>query len=118
MMLGGMWDPVGLNYLGGYTLADEIESIEHTITNTDQIEMRIGGTGLYADYALRVDRKQTLKLTRQMRDYMLQNSIGSARGNADVRGPPHGHSDSFATGRITTSTWSFPWSAFSARQSA
>ena len=100
MMLGGMWDPVGLNYLGGYTLADEIESIEHTITNTDQIEMRIGGTGLYANYALRVDRKQTLKLTRQMRDYMLQNYIGIGEGNTQtfaVRLTATG--DSFATGQ-------------------
>jgi hypothetical protein len=100
MKLGGLWDPVGLNYLGGYTLADEIESIEHTITNTDQIEMRIGGTGEYANYALRVDRKQTLKLTRQMRDYMLQNYIGIGQGNAQtfaVRLTATG--DSFATGQ-------------------
>jgi hypothetical protein len=100
MKLGGQWDPVGLAYLGGYTLADEIESIEHTITNTDQVEMRIGGTGEYANYALRVDRKQTLKLTRQMRDYMLQNYIGIGQGNAQtfaVRLTATG--DLFATGQ-------------------
>ena len=100
MKLGGQWDPVGLAYLGGYMLADEIESIEHTITNTDQVEMRIGGTGTYANYALRVDRKQALKLTRQMRDYMLQNYIGIGQGNAQtfaVRLTATG--DSFATGQ-------------------
>ncbi|MEN6623603.1 MAG: hypothetical protein ABFD50_18915 [Smithella sp.] len=70
---GGKWS--GTAFLGGRTLSQEIESIEHTINNNMQIEYRPGGTGSYASYAFRQGREQTLKLSRQMRDYILQQRI-------------------------------------------
>jgi hypothetical protein len=70
---GGKWN--GTAFLGGRTLSQEIESIEHVISNNMTIEYRPGGTGAYANYAYRAGREQTLKLTRQMRDYILQQRI-------------------------------------------
>jgi hypothetical protein len=37
------------------------------------IEFRIGGTGDYANFAIRQGRIQTLKLDRQVRDWILNN---------------------------------------------
>ncbi|MFA6290230.1 MAG: hypothetical protein WC637_00535 [Victivallales bacterium] len=70
---GGKWS--GSAFLGGKTLGPEIESIEHVINNDMAIEYRVGGTGTYANYALRQGRTQALKLNRQMRDFILQQRI-------------------------------------------
>lgn len=71
--IGGKWD--GSAFQGGRTLSDEIETIEHTLNNQMQIEFRPGGTGAYANYAIRGGRIQTLKLNRQMREFILQQAI-------------------------------------------
>lgn len=71
--IGGKWN--GTTFLGGRTLAAEVDSIEHNINNQMKIEFRPGGTGNYANYALRGGRTQTLNLTRQMRDFILQQAI-------------------------------------------
>lgn len=56
-------------------MSEEIESIEHTINNNMAIEFRVGGAGSYANYAIRKGRTQTLKLSRQFRDYIMQQKI-------------------------------------------
>lgn len=71
--IGGKWN--GTTFLGGRTLNAEINSIEHNINNQMKAEFRPGGTGNYANYALRGGRIQTLNLTRQMRDFILQQAI-------------------------------------------
>jgi hypothetical protein len=73
LKLGGKWN--GTTFLGGRTLACEVESIEHNINNQAVIEFCIGGTGSYANYSIRKGRIQTLNLSRQMRDYILQQKI-------------------------------------------
>lgn len=73
MKIGGKWD--GSDFLGGRTIDAEIESIEHNFSNQMSVEFRVGGTGAYANYALRQGRVQTLKLDRQMRDFILQQKI-------------------------------------------
>ncbi len=73
MKIGGKWD--GTDFLGGRTVDAEIESIEHSFSNQMMIEYRVGGTGAYANYALRNGRQQSLKLDRQMRDFILQQKI-------------------------------------------
>jgi hypothetical protein len=73
MTLGGKWS--GAAFLGGRTLSDEIESIDYNLNNQMQIEYRPGGTGSYASYALRQGRQQSLALSRQMRDWILQQEI-------------------------------------------
>lgn len=70
---GGKWS--GTAFLGGRPMTAEIESIEHTIQNNMAIEFRVGGTGAYASYAIRNGRTQTIKLSRQMRDFILQQRI-------------------------------------------
>jgi hypothetical protein len=67
---GGKWN--GTSFLGGHTIGQEIESIEYTLNNNMAVEARVGGTGTYANYALRGGRVQAIKLNRQMRDAILQ----------------------------------------------
>ncbi len=71
--IGGKWD--GSAFQGGRTIDAEIETIEHSLNNQMLVEYRVGGTGSYSNYALRQGRQQTLKLDRQMRDYILQQKI-------------------------------------------
>ncbi len=72
--LGGKWD--GSALVGGHVMAEEIESIEHVLNNQMLIEFRVGGTGVYANYAVRQGRMQTLRLNRQLRDFILQQRMG------------------------------------------
>lgn len=71
--LGGKWN--GTDFVGGRSMSDEIESVEYSINNNLAVEFRMGGTGDYANYALRQGRAQVLKLTRQMREFILQQKI-------------------------------------------
>lgn len=71
--VGGKWN--GTAFLEGHTMSSEIESIEHVVNNNLAVEFRVGGTGTYANYVIRQGRLQTLKLNRQMRDFILQQKI-------------------------------------------
>jgi hypothetical protein len=71
MRIGGKWN--GTTFLGGHLVESEVNSIEHVLNNQMLVEFRIGGTGDYANYALRQGRIQTLKLDRQLRDWILNN---------------------------------------------
>lgn len=73
MKIGGKWD--GAAFQGGRTIDVEIDSIEHVLNNQMSIEFRPGGTGKYANYAMRGGREQTLKLNRQMRDFILEQRM-------------------------------------------
>lgn len=73
LKMGGKWN--GSSYLEGHTISDEVESIEYTLNNNMMIEYRIGGSGSYANYAIRQGRLQTLALNRQMRDFLLQQRM-------------------------------------------
>ncbi|NLT24652.1 MAG: hypothetical protein GXX82_16540 [Syntrophorhabdus sp.] len=71
--VGGLWN--GTTFLEGHSMSEEIESIEHVISNEMAVEFRPGGTGAYASYAYRQRRIQTLKLDRQFRDFIMQRKI-------------------------------------------
>jgi hypothetical protein len=73
LKIGGKWN--GTTFLGGRTLSQEINSFEHTLNNNMAVEFRVGGTGNYANYAIRKGRLQTIKLDREMRDYILQRHM-------------------------------------------
>lgn len=73
LKVGGLWN--GTTLLGGRTYSDEIDSVEHVLNNDVLTEFRIGGTGAYANYAIRQGRTQTLKLNREARDYILQQRM-------------------------------------------
>jgi hypothetical protein len=75
--LGGKWTGSGTGFLGGKTIAEEVESIEYNLNNNEKIEFRPGGTGAYANYARREGRVQTIKLNRQLRDAILQMKLSS-----------------------------------------
>jgi hypothetical protein len=73
LKIGGKWD--GSAFQGGRTLAAEVESFEWNLNNQALVEFRIGGTGSYANYMMRQGRMQSINLTRQMRDFILQQAI-------------------------------------------
>jgi hypothetical protein len=71
--IGGKWS--GSAFLGGRTYSSEIESIEHNLNNQLLVEYRVGGTGNYANSAIKQGRLQTLALNRQARDFILQQKL-------------------------------------------
>lgn len=73
LKIGGKWN--GSEFLGGRTYAEEIESIEHNLSNQMVIQFRNGGTGSYANFAIRKGRIQTLSLNRQLRDFILKQKM-------------------------------------------
>jgi hypothetical protein len=73
VIVGGTWN--GTAFVGGRTLGPEIDSIEHTLSNQVAIEYRVGGTGTYASYMLRLGRQQTIKLNREAREFILQQRM-------------------------------------------
>lgn len=103
LTVGGKW--VTTQILGGYTLSDEIESIEYSLDNTLEVAYRVGGTGTYANWVLLKDRVQTLKVNRQLRDYFIQNYIDQNEYFA-VKMKAQGAT--FDTGRYFTCELNFP----------
>lgn len=71
--IGGKWN--GSSFLEGHTIGAEIDSIEHTFNNQLAIEYRVGGTGDYANFALRNGRMQSIRLNRQARDFIMQQKM-------------------------------------------
>lgn len=71
--IGGKWN--GTAFVGGHTFGADIDSIEYTLDNQIAIQFRVGGTGSYANYALRKGRVQTIRLNREARDYIMQQHI-------------------------------------------
>lgn len=75
LTVGGNWN--GSAFSGGHAMNTELESIEWSFQNNLQVEFVPGGAGSYADRCFRDGRMQTLRLTRELRDYILQNYIDS-----------------------------------------
>jgi hypothetical protein len=73
LKVGGKWN--GTAFVGGRTLSEEVNSFEHTLNNNMAVEFRVGGTGNYANYAIRKGRQQSIKLDREMREYILQSRM-------------------------------------------
>ncbi len=73
LSIGGKWN--GSAFLGGHTLSEEIESFEWVLNNNLAIEFRVGGTGSYANYAQRRPRTQTIRLNRELRDFILEQRM-------------------------------------------
>jgi len=73
LKVGGKWN--GSTFLGGHTMAAEIDSIEYALNNQMLVDFRPGGTGAYANFALRQGRIQTIRLNRQARDFIMQQRI-------------------------------------------
>lgn len=71
--LGGTWD--GSAFQGGRELKSEIKQIEHSFNNNGDVEFVPGSDDAYAGRYIRGGRTQALKLTREARDYILQQHI-------------------------------------------
>lgn len=69
--LGGAWD--GSAFQGGRELAAELNSVEWNFANNLAVEFVAGAGDVYASRAFRPNRTQTLRLNREMRDYIVQN---------------------------------------------
>jgi len=71
--VGGKWN--GTTLLGGHNIANELKSIDHTLNNNMSIEDRPDGNGLYANYGIRNNRVQKLKLNREAKDFLLEQRL-------------------------------------------
>ncbi|MEN8134328.1 MAG: hypothetical protein ABFS18_02160 [Thermodesulfobacteriota bacterium] len=72
---GGAWN--GAAFDGGREMTSEISSVEWGCNNNLQVEFVPGSAGAYASRIWRDGRGQTLKMTREFRDYILQQHIDS-----------------------------------------
>jgi len=70
---GGAW--TGTVFSGGKTLNSEISSIEYTLSNDMAIEFVPGAGDVYAARAFRNGRSQTIKLSREFHNFILQQHI-------------------------------------------
>lgn len=75
LVMGGKWN--GTAFQGGRTLACEVNSIEHTLNLNGQIEFCLGTLGTYASRYRKDGITQTLKLDRELRDYIFQNYMNA-----------------------------------------
>ncbi len=71
--LGGKWN--GTSFSGGLQICSEVKSIEYTIKNDLEITFSPCQSGDYAGRSFRAARIQTLRLDREMRNFILQSQI-------------------------------------------
>jgi hypothetical protein len=71
--LGGAWN--GTEFVGGRELDAELNSIEWSFANNLDVQFNFGADGAYASRIFRNNRLQTVKLNREMRDYIFQQHI-------------------------------------------
>lgn len=73
--IGGAWN--GTAFSGGRQLTADINSVEWSLNNGLEVAFRPGQSGAYAGSIFRPARTQTLKLSRELRDWMLQNMLAT-----------------------------------------
>lgn len=75
LYLGGGWS--GSAFVGGKQLASELSSFEWTCNNNLAVEFTPCAGGSYAGRAYRGGRNQTIKLSRELRDWLVQRYMGA-----------------------------------------
>jgi len=75
LYLGGAWS--GTAFVGGKQVASELKSCEWTLANGLAVEFTPCAGGSYAGRAYREGRNQTVKLNRELRDWLVQNYMGT-----------------------------------------
>ena len=73
--LGGGWD--GSAFVGGTQVAAAMQSLEYTLANNMALRFTPCAGGDYAGMAVRDGRSQTIKLTREMRDMLMQRYMAA-----------------------------------------
>lgn len=75
LYLGGSW--TGSAWAGGKQLASELSSYEWSCNNNLAVEFTPCAGGSYAGRAYRGGRNQTIKLSRELRDWLMQRYMGA-----------------------------------------
>ena len=75
LYLGGSWN--GTAFIGGKQVASELSSFEWTCNNNLAVEFTPCAGGSYAGRAYRGGRNQTVKLSRELRDWLVQNYMST-----------------------------------------
>ncbi|MDY0307673.1 MAG: hypothetical protein RBR18_14670 [Desulfovibrionaceae bacterium] len=75
LYLGGSWS--GSAFVGGKQLASELSSFEWTCNNNLAVEFTPCAGGSYAGRAYRGGRNQIIKLSRELRDWLVQQYMGT-----------------------------------------
>ncbi|NCD13686.1 MAG: hypothetical protein EOL92_00450 [Bacteroidia bacterium] len=70
LYIGGAWD--GSEFVGGKTIGAQLESVEYSLQNNLSVLFTLCAGGKHAGSAFREGRTQTIKLSREMRDMLLQ----------------------------------------------
>ncbi len=70
VIIGGTWD--GAAFVGGRDISSEITDLTYSLQNSLEISFAPGGCSNHANVCMRPARKQSIKLGREMRDYILQ----------------------------------------------
>lgn len=70
VVIGGTWD--GAAFVGGRNISSEITELTYSLQNSLEISFAPGGCLNYANVCVRPARSQTIKLGREMRDYIMQ----------------------------------------------
>lgn len=73
LTLGGAWD--GSSFVGGRTVAVELQQVRHTFNNNLRVEFVPGVSDAYAGAIIRGGRDQMILLEREMREFVLQNYL-------------------------------------------
>lgn len=71
--IGGKWS--GSAFEGGRTLSAEIKSLEHTFNNNGEVQYVPGAGGTYGGRYMRGGRTQTIKLDRELREFIMQKHM-------------------------------------------
>lgn len=71
--VGGKWSGTALT--GGFTIGDELNSFEWNCNNKIDVDEVAGGASGYASSVLRNNREQTVTISRQMRDWIMQQNL-------------------------------------------
>lgn len=70
VVMGGTWD--GSAFVGGRNISSEITDLTYSLQNSLEISFAPGGCSSHANVCVRPARKQTIKLGREMRDFIMQ----------------------------------------------
>lgn len=73
LVIGGAWN--GSAFSGGREYAGEVKNVEWSLQNNMQIEFTFGAGGAYASRAFREGRVQTVKLNRDLRNWVIQQYL-------------------------------------------
>ncbi|MCK9570059.1 hypothetical protein M0R72_14040 [Candidatus Pacearchaeota archaeon] len=71
--IGGAWS--GSAFVGGKTLTSEISSLEYTLANNGECQFVPGAGGDYAGRYIRQGRTQMIKLSREFKNFIMQQHI-------------------------------------------